>query len=187
VSLRVKQKEQTFGRIFEAALELIREGGEDAVTMRAVARKVGVTERTIYRHFESRDVLLQAVWKALRELIRAGPRPRTADALAERPRRLFPQLDERPELMRAYLRAVERRELSLRTKEARQTAMFECVEDALGNADHRSLRWRAAIVDFITSAYAWEFMERYWGFDGEEAGEAAAQAVEILLDRRLAY
>ncbi len=44
-----------------AALALCEEAGPDAVTMRAVAGKVGVDHRAIYRHFADRDRLLAEV------------------------------------------------------------------------------------------------------------------------------
>ena len=47
------------------------------------------------------------------------------------------------------------------------------------------LRRRAAIAELICSPYAWELMQESWGFSGKEAGRAAAEALEILLNRRL--
>jgi AcrR family transcriptional regulator len=51
-------------RILSAARELFLEGGAEAVTMRAVAERVGVTATALYRHFEGKDALLQAVLRA---------------------------------------------------------------------------------------------------------------------------
>ena len=45
----------------EAAWELVREHGLDALTLREVARKVGVTHAAPYHHFESREALLDAL------------------------------------------------------------------------------------------------------------------------------
>ncbi len=44
-----------------AALELIREAGLGALTLRAVARRAGVSEAAPYRHFADKDALLAAV------------------------------------------------------------------------------------------------------------------------------
>jgi AcrR family transcriptional regulator len=51
-------------RILSAARELFLEGGAEAVTMRSVAERVGVTATALYRHFEGKDALLQAVLRA---------------------------------------------------------------------------------------------------------------------------
>src|SRR5580698_1482763 len=45
-------------RLQEAAFELIRERGYDAVTTAQIAARAGVTERTFFRHFpDKREVL----------------------------------------------------------------------------------------------------------------------------------
>lgn len=51
----------TADRILRAARALFERNGADAVSMRAVAAKVGLTPMAIYRHFDSRDALLQRI------------------------------------------------------------------------------------------------------------------------------
>ncbi|HEX8394715.1 MAG TPA: TetR/AcrR family transcriptional regulator [Longimicrobium sp.] len=48
-------------RIIDAARALYRERGADAVTMRAVAERVGVTATALYRHFPDKDAILREV------------------------------------------------------------------------------------------------------------------------------
>src|SRR5579859_7478900 len=47
--------------ILSAARLLLDEGGAEAVSMRKVADKVGVTAMAIYRHFPDREALLNAL------------------------------------------------------------------------------------------------------------------------------
>jgi AcrR family transcriptional regulator len=50
------------GDIVRAAAELLEEtGSEDAVTLRAVARRVGISAPSIYGHFSDREAILDAV------------------------------------------------------------------------------------------------------------------------------
>ena len=39
----------------------------------------------------------------------------------------------------------------------------------------------AAALQLLTSAAAWQTLHDYWDMDGEEAGETAALAIELLL------
>jgi AcrR family transcriptional regulator len=55
------QVEGTKDRVLASARDLFVERGPGAVSMRAVARQAGVTAMAIYRHFENRPALLQAV------------------------------------------------------------------------------------------------------------------------------
>jgi AcrR family transcriptional regulator len=45
----------------EAALDLLAEGGTEAVTMRALAKKVGCSHTTPYRYFDSKQAIITAV------------------------------------------------------------------------------------------------------------------------------
>jgi len=66
--------------LVEAAVELARSGGPDAVVLREVTRMVGVVPNAAYRHFPDRDALLGAVRNAaIREL---------AQRMAQRMRRV---------------------------------------------------------------------------------------------------
>ena len=47
--------------LIDAAVELAREGGPDAIVLREVGRRVGVSHNAAYRHFPDRDALLTAV------------------------------------------------------------------------------------------------------------------------------
>jgi AcrR family transcriptional regulator len=47
--------------IIAAAARLIEEGGQDAVSLRAIARSAGITAPSIYAHFEDLDDVLEAV------------------------------------------------------------------------------------------------------------------------------
>lgn len=51
----------TAGRILAAASKLLDREGADAVTMRRVATAVGITPMAVYRHFEHREGLLNAL------------------------------------------------------------------------------------------------------------------------------
>ena len=59
--------------IIEAALAIIdRTGSDDAVTLRAVAREVGIAAPSIYAHFADRDaIVLAAVSRTFSELYEA--------------------------------------------------------------------------------------------------------------------
>ncbi|RZJ16909.1 MAG: TetR/AcrR family transcriptional regulator, partial [Haliea sp.] len=47
--------------LLEAGIELARANGPDAVVLREATRRAGVAPNAAYRHFESRQALLQAV------------------------------------------------------------------------------------------------------------------------------
>jgi AcrR family transcriptional regulator len=67
--------EQTKARIVDAALELFREHGYDATTMRMVAERAGVAVGNAYYYFASKDLLLQAFYQEVHEAHVAASAP----------------------------------------------------------------------------------------------------------------
>jgi len=186
-SHREEQKEHTRDLIMGAAIALATRGGEQAVTIRAVARMVGIAERSVHRHFQTRDELIGAVWANLPEFVGRRALPQTAGDLAIEAQRFFSRLGKYRDLVRAYLYSRSRWKARLRIDTARQQAMVACVEEELELLHEDNLRRRAAIIDIIGSPYACELLQETWRLSAEEAGIAAAEAIEILLNRRSAH
>jgi AcrR family transcriptional regulator len=73
--------------LVRAAMELLEEGGERALSLRAVARRAGVSPAAPYRHYADREALVSAVaavgYRELAErLAAAHPSPSTPEQLA---------------------------------------------------------------------------------------------------------
>ncbi len=73
--------------LVRAAIELLEESGESALSLRAVARRAGVSPAAPYRHYADREALLSAVaavgYRDLAErLAAAHPAPSTPEQLA---------------------------------------------------------------------------------------------------------
>jgi len=101
-------------RAKEAALDLAREGGYDAVTMPRVAERSGVSRANLYQHFVSKDHLLAAAFGDVAAETVSTPSGRALDAptAGERVLAFFDQSIERslsyPQFVDAYVRAYAR-------------------------------------------------------------------------------
>ena len=71
---RGEQKERTRRAILDAALELSQDGGLSALSLRQVAKAVGIVPTAFYRHFESLDelglALVEESFESLRGMLR---------------------------------------------------------------------------------------------------------------------
>jgi TetR/AcrR family transcriptional regulator, fatty acid biosynthesis regulator len=108
VGTRAQRKEQTRQQILDAALELSRDRGFAAVSLREIARAAGIVPTAFYRHFASVDELgLALVDEGIRELrltlraVRRNPVP--ADA-ARSMDVLFAHVRDKRELFRFLFR-----------------------------------------------------------------------------------
>ena len=180
-SLREAHKALTKDRILAAALDLVRREEADALTLARVAQAAGVTERTIYRHFATRETLLEAVWARVNASMASPVFPQSAAALIAQPREVFPQFDAEEALIRAIVFTRQGRELRLSVNEGRKAAMRAAVREARPDLEEPDFTRLCAVVQLLDSSFAWSVMKDYWGLDGENAGIAASEAIARLL------
>jgi AcrR family transcriptional regulator len=69
-------------QIADAALEVIAEEGLARFTAVAIARKVGVTDGALFRHFASKDEIVLAAIERVEEILFGGPAPEGDDPVA---------------------------------------------------------------------------------------------------------
>lgn len=85
---RERLRAETTADIKRTALELMRAGGPDAITLRAIAREMGMTANAIYGYFATRDDLVTAliadVYTVLADAVDAAWAASAEDAPAQR-------------------------------------------------------------------------------------------------------
>jgi len=129
-------------RLLDAGRELAREGGYDAVGMRQVAERAGVSAPTAYQYFSSKDHLLVDAMvdrvDTTTEAVRARPsRARTPlDRTVATLRRVMKRVGEEPNLYvamtRAYISGVPE---VAHARSAMESTMRQWVDIALGPAE----------------------------------------------------
>jgi TetR/AcrR family transcriptional regulator, cholesterol catabolism regulator len=99
-------------QLITAAMELAAEGGFEHVKQRDVAARAGVTLRTLYKRFRSKDELLAAGMSRMTEQIerRLSRKPIVGDTPEERLSRVFERITRtlcaKPPLARAIVRVM---------------------------------------------------------------------------------
>ncbi|MCR9248178.1 MAG: TetR family transcriptional regulator [bacterium] len=99
----MSKSERTKQTIVAAALELFREHGYEATTMRMVAKHAGVSVGNAYYYFKSKDVLLQAFYREVHDAEVAAAEPALASAHSFR-ERLRAVLHSKLEVIEPYHR-----------------------------------------------------------------------------------
>lgn len=167
-------------RMLEGVSTVLSRG--EPLTYAAVAQAAGVSERTLYRHFATREALLAAVFEWANERIGFhGVYPRDEAEVAALVRRAFPGFDALAPVIEELLLTPEGRQARLANKPERQRAALGLVRREAPGLDRRSERRAAAVLQLLTAAATWQTLRDYWDMDGEEAAETAALAIELLL------
>jgi len=85
-----KTKKTTKEKIFDVSLDLFSQKGFDAVSVREIAREVGIRESSIYNHYKSKEAILDAIIDYfMSELALSGPPEEEMEKLMKTPELFF--------------------------------------------------------------------------------------------------
>jgi AcrR family transcriptional regulator len=182
--LRAEQMEQTRLRILEAVGELLSDETVHELTVPLVARRARVSVRTVYRHFPTREALIDAWgdWAGDTLRIRLHSYPETLEELVDFAPDLYRSYDENEALMKAMLNSNAARAVRLRTRRRRQRSFERALAELTSDLMPEERLRVFGVIYLLISAPAWQAMRDQWGLEGAEAGEAAAWAIRVLVD-----
>jgi AcrR family transcriptional regulator len=180
-SLREQQAALARERILQGVAELLERDGSSELTMPHVAEVSGVSLRTLYRYFPTREALLEAAGRWIGgELLKQGY-PTTLHDIADSFERACGEFDERPGLVRAMaMSEVGRAARSSRRRE-RLNAIRQVLEAELGALPERELRQAEAVLAYLHNMLAYTTLREEHHLAGPEIGEALGWAIRTLV------
>ncbi|EIM27073.1 TetR/AcrR family transcriptional regulator [Microvirga lotononidis] len=180
-AVRKEQVDATRQRILAAVGALFDQNPEHAFSLDEVAREAGISRRTIFRYFATKEELIDAFWLHINASSGAGF-PRSEEDLVRRPVELFESLESVAGVVRASHLSAAGHAMRLRASEERRAAFRVCLADVTaGMAPEEAVKLEA-VVQLLYSATAWLTIKDYWGLSGREGGEAVSWAIETLIN-----
>jgi AcrR family transcriptional regulator len=187
-SLREQQAELARKLIVDATARVILRVGIHQFSMQEVADEAGVSLRTLYRYYPSREELVDGVGAEIEEaLAEAGvpstlEGPVTPESLATPVVDAFLATEKRADLGRAWviIKMVtgERSESS----RGRDQLVREVVDQLAPHLDQVEQDRVSGVLRFLAGSLAWKFMRDDLGMSTEEIGRAVAWAICTLLE-----
>jgi AcrR family transcriptional regulator len=181
-TLREQNAEATRARILAAVAGLIERGDVDELTVPDVAEASGVSLRTIYRYYPSRDALLEATGRWIGNELMRHPYPRTLDEVAEAYRVGVDEFAERPGLVRALALSQLGRTVRGYRRRERLAAIRKALRTELPELDEEELRRAEAVIAYLHNMLAFTTMREENHLTPDEIGEAVAWAIRTLVD-----
>jgi AcrR family transcriptional regulator len=180
-SLRERHAEQTREVILKALAEQLAKDGFSDFDIPSLARRAGVSVRTVYRHFHSRDALLEGLADWVNSQITPFPRPASVDDLAELPEALFAAFDEHETILRAQSATDQGRALRAEGRRQHLRMYEEVLSGVTAELPPEEARAAVAVITYLLSSLAWRTMREEFGLGGADSGKAVAWAVGVLL------
>ncbi len=180
--LRERQSEQTREFILDALTSELAEGGLHELNIPAIARRAGVSVRTVYRYFPDRDALLDAAEERLDVTIGAPEVPRTADELPPNVEAAFREFDAHEDTLYAQWATALGRDVRARGRRRRLQAYKDALVDITSNLSRSEARAAHAVVSYLLSSLTWKTMREEFKMTGAESGKAVASALRVLIE-----
>jgi AcrR family transcriptional regulator len=177
--VRRRQAAETRERILAAGSELVHgfpRWDWRELTVRAVAQRAGVNERTVYRHFSSERELHEAVIRRLQEEVGNPLDGLTLDGFGDVVAQLFDYL--------ASFAASPRQTTDptfVAVDERRRQALVAAVEPGTATWSDADREMAAALLDALWSVPTYERLVGVWGLDTERATEAVTGLISLLV------
>lgn len=173
-------KDATRDAILDAVESCLMVSGLDALTFAQVAHAADISERTVYRHFPSREALLEAFWERVQHTLGLQRSIESWDRyIASRPA-TFQEMDRRGMVIRALMRSEQASRARLHIKARRQAGIRKIVAERVGDLPEPAFTELCALVHLLGSAPAWAGLTDFWDIDAEHAGRVVARAISAL-------
>jgi len=179
-SLRDAQRALTEQRIVEALAALIDEEHPLEISMTAVAKRAGVSEPTLYRHFPTKRDLFAALAGYQFRTVAAGLAPASADDLAEAVRTVYQRSASIESVVRWTLAATDPQRVPRPNVQARLALIRTALGGQADDDDDDDAQFLLRTLLLLTSPMAWLYWKDYLGLDPAAAAETAGWAIKTL-------
>jgi AcrR family transcriptional regulator len=179
-SLRLEHANRTRERILESAVQVLTDGDGKVSSLAEVARAAGVSEPTLYRHFGTRERLLEELEAHWQTKLGFPGLPTKVDDLPAHVGRLFDTFEEHAPLLRSSIRNGVGWEMRLRGRAKRINRIRELVVEKHPDLDDREIDRLTGVLRVLASWEAFDTLTQL-GLSSRDAGEAVTWAMKILM------
>lgn len=183
-TLEQRKRALTRDVILDALAEVVADVGLHKFSVQDVADRAGVSHRTVYRHFGSREALVDALAGELDRLMERRDVPLLPDGerrLSDLVAGVFEVFDERPDLVRAVALGSLAGGSQPRSRRVRDREIRGWVEERGRGLPEKELAEASAVVRYLANSLSWIVLTRQLGLSSDEAARAVGWAVDTLL------
>lgn len=182
-SLRAKQLEMSRELILGAVIDLLETDGLEGLSMPAIAKASGVSLRTLYRYFPTRDALLAEAGEQIKERMGLSDAVSSADEIPSSFWANSARAARHPQLARALVASSSGRSARKATRSNRVAAIEGAMRE-LGDCLPESRAVEAAgVIAYLCSSNSWVTISEECGVSVLTARRSVVWALETLLAR----
>jgi len=187
MKLREKQMVETRRAILEAVAAEMAASGLTGFSIQGVADRAGVTHRTVYNHFPTREALNDAFAEYVEQVLNErgmggeerGVGVKGLPAVTGNMHRSF---GDNAAYLQAYVMMTIATGKAARVFRERSKKMEKLIDEELGPLDPGVAKLVTSAVRLYLSSAGWFLVSQHHGLSPDEAGQMSEWAVKTLLD-----
>lgn len=181
-SLRERRAQLARDEAVEATVRLLEESDDaDAVSMAGVAAAAGLSLRTLYRYFPTRDALLREAGARVQGELALPIAVRSAAEIPASFWAASARLAKRPQLARALVRSTAGRAAHQDTRGARVEAIRTALNESVADLPPERAQQIAGVIAHLCSSTAWVSIADESHLSATDARRGVRWALETLL------
>lgn len=186
-TLRERQTDVTREAIFDALVEIIAQEGVAGFSVQAVADAAGVSHRTVYRHFPTREALLDGLAARFNaqfgeRLAREDPADFTADEIPEIAEVGYQIFNDDPQRVAAYVKLIVGAHLEPPSRAGRTELFANALQQHLAHLSPADGRAVTALIRTLASTVTWHHVLAFANGPKACAPRVVRWAIRCLLD-----
>lgn len=182
VTLREQQAEAARQRILDAVAQLLDQGRVDELTMPQVAEASGVSLRTVYRYYPTREQLLEEAGRWIGAELLGQGYPQSLDDVADSLEDGCREFAKHPGLVRALALSQLGREVRAPRRGERLAAIRDALEAEVGDLSEKELRHAEGVLAYLHNMLAFTTLREEHDLSADEIAEALGWAIRTLVD-----
>lgn len=181
ISLNDRHTDATQKLIISTAIELLQNAGVEDLTIRAVAKQAGMSERTVFRYFPSRDEFLDAVAAEAVVRMHVPPPPTSIAELAKFTESLYRAFEANASLVTAGLHTEIVKRVRAETARERWNAISALIDKEARHLSKRERKIAATNISYFLSASTWHYYRSNFELSLSDAIACARTAIRGIL------
>jgi AcrR family transcriptional regulator len=181
--LRRQQRESTRQLILRALASLIAEGRIHTFSVEDVARRAGVSYASVYKHFPSREKLLEGLYEWGSELVRSEmpPPPRALGEIPAWVAAAIPVAEKHAAINQAVATVLAALRIDPPSRRRRDVLVEKLIARGAPGLPPKTAREAAAVIRHLAGSESWSALRRRFGLDAAQTSAALTWALNALI------
>ncbi len=179
---RAQKAEQTKLDILRALADQLTRSNSVEFSVEDAAREAGVTPRTVFRHFPSKDHMLEALSRWVLGFTGKIPLPADPDEVVDSVSASYELFENHAELMQALLVSELGRGVRSRLTARRRSGIAEALAEPVSALPPDEAKAVLAVLIHLVAAETWWQVRKEFAVKGDASAEVVAWIVRLVLE-----